>query len=125
MWFWIFMLLMCLLVPLTMAVCGRIFTENTPAFGSAFGYKTRRSTRNRNTWAFAHQYIGRLWFFSGVIMLPLSVLGMVLLALHKPIDTVGTVGGVISGIQCAVMVLTILPTEQALKRNFDDYGRRK
>lgn len=57
-------------------------------------------------------------------MLPLSVLGMVMV-LHKPVDTVGTVGGLISGIQCAVMVLTILPAEQALKRNFDDYGRRK
>lgn len=62
--------------------------------------------------------------FSGIVMLPLSVLGMVLV-LHKPVDTVGTVGGLISCIQCAVMVLTILPAEQALKRNFDDYGRRK
>ena len=59
------------------------------------------------------------------LMLPVSILSMVFLAFGRSVDTVGTVGGVIVGMQCAVMVLSIFPTERALKRNFDDYGRRK
>ena len=123
--FWIYMLVMDLLIPGTMIGCGLKFKNAPPQFGSSIGYLTRRSAINRNTWDFAHQYIGRLWLISGVVMLPVSILSMVFLAFGRSVDTVGTVGGVIVGMQCAVMVLSIFPTERALKRNFDDYGRRK
>ena len=40
-------------------------------------------------------------------------------------ETVGTVGGMITMIQMIPLVGAIIPTEIALKNNFDENGRRK
>lgn len=63
-----------------------------------FGYRTTRSIKNKNTWNFAHKYIGRLWKILALIMLPLSVIVM-FFVLGSDADTVGTVGGIIVMIQ--------------------------
>jgi len=41
------------------------------------------------------------------------------------VDTVGTVGGIIVMIQLIPMVAAIFPTERALKKNFDEFGRKR
>ena len=59
--FWIYMLLMALLIPALMILFGRLFLNNAPRnINFAFGYRTRRSMMNMETWRFAHAYIGRL-----------------------------------------------------------------
>ena len=44
---------------------------------------------------------------------------------EKGTETVGTVGGIITMIQMLPLVGAIIPTEIALKNNFDENGRRK
>ena len=48
-----------------------------------------------------------------------------LFVLGKDADTVGTVGGILTVVQLIPMLGTIIPTERALKKNFDEYGRRR
>ena len=61
--FWIFMLIMVLLIPITMIAFGRLFLNSAPHnINSTFGYRTKRSMMNEDTWKFAHSYIGKLWF---------------------------------------------------------------
>ena len=43
----------------------------------------------------------------------------------KEADTVGTIGAILVLIQMFPMIGTIIPTEKALKKNFDDYGRHR
>ena len=123
--FWIFMLIMVLLIPITMIVIGRLFLKNAPKdINYVFGYRTKRSMMNLETWKFAHEYIGKLWFICGLTLLPLSVVVMVLV-LGKEINTVGTVGGILTIVQMIPMIGTIIPTENALKNSFDKFGRRR
>ena len=123
--FWIFMLIMVLLIPITMIVIGRLFLKNAPKdINYVFGYRTKRSMMNLETWKFAHGYIGKLWFICGLTLLPLSVVVMVLV-LGKEINTVGTVGGILTIVQMIPMIGTIIPTENALKNGFDKFGRRR
>ncbi len=123
--FWIFMLAMDLLVPFTMLIFGWLFLKKPPRnVNGAYGYRTSMSTKNRETWAFAHQYCGRLWFRWGLGMLPVSVIAMCL-CLNKDMDTIGNMGGAVCMVQCVILVLTILPTERALKKQFDREGRRR
>lgn len=123
--FWIFMLIMVLLIPGTMLGFGILFTKKAPNnINFVFGYRTARSMKNKNTWNFAHKYIGRLWKILALIMLPLSVIAM-LFVLGSDVDTVGTVGGIIVMIQLIPMVAAIFPTERALKKNFDEFGRKR
>ena len=56
--------------------------------------------------------------------MPISVAIMVFV-LGKGIDTVGMVGAILTVVQMIPMVGAIIPTEYALKKNFDELGRRK
>ena len=79
---------------------------------------------NEDTWKFAHSYIGKLWFICGLILLLPSVVVM-LFVFGKEADTVGTIGAILVLIQMLTMIGTIIPTERALKKNFDDYGSHR
>ncbi len=122
--FWIFMLIVVLLIPITMIVFGRLFSKSAPKkINYTFGYRTKRSMMNDETWRFANTYIGKLWYLCGIILLPLSVVAMVFV-FGKGRDTVGTFGGILTLVQMIPLIGNIIPTEKALKRNFDEYGRK-
>lgn len=124
-WFWLFTLAMDLLIPLLMIGLGRMFWKKAPKkINSTFGYRTTMSMKNQDTWQFAHHYCGKLWYWLGLMMLPLSVVPM-LLVFDSGIDTIGWVGTVICFAQVVPMVGAIVPTEMALRRTFDKNGTRK
>lgn len=79
---------------------------------------------NEETWRFANQYFGKAWCFCGLILAPLSVIAIALVFGKGP-GTVGTIGGIITMLQMIPLVGAIIPTEIALKKNFDENGRRK
>ena len=114
--FWIFMLIMDLLLPFTMIGFGRYFMKKAPKeINSVFGYRTSMSMKNKDTWEFAHKYCGKVWYVCGMVMLPITVIFM-LLVIGKNEDCVGSIGGIICGVQLIPLIGSILPTEIALKR---------
>lgn len=123
--FWIFMVIMDLMIPVIMIVFGKVFLKNPPReINMIYGYRTGRSMKNKDTWDFAHRYFGRIWLWGGIVLLPLSIVVM-LFALGRNQDTVGTVGGVLCFVQTIPMIGAILPTEIALKKEFDAEGRKR
>lgn len=123
--FWIFMVIMDLMIPVIMIVFGKVFLKNPPReINMIYGYRTGRSMKNKDTWDFAHRYFGRIWLWGGIVLLPLSIVVM-LFALGRNQDTVGTVGGVLCFVQTIPMIGAILPTETALKKEFDAEGRKR
>ena len=40
-----------------------------------FGYRTTMSMKNRDTWEFAHQYCGKLWWILGIMIVVLKEYG--------------------------------------------------
>ena len=122
--FWLFCMVTDLLVPVSMLWIGRKFLVNPPkTINGGYGYRTARSMRNQQTWDFAHQVCGQLWVKTGKWMVLPSALAM-LVVIGQDIDVVGIVCGVVASVQCVVMLGTICPVEQALKRNFDRFGRK-
>ena len=91
---------------------------------SVFGYRTSMSMKNKDTWEFAHKYCGKVWYVCGMVMLPITVIFM-LLVIGKNEDCVGSIGGIICGVQLIPLIGSILPTEIALKKNFDKNGTRR
>lgn len=123
--FWIYMLLMDLLIPITMLCFGCYFSKGAPKeINSLFGYRTKRSMMNRDTWEFAHRHCGRIWRACGLMLLPVSLVPM-LFALGKGEEVVGTVGGVVCGVQLIVLIGSIFPTERALRKKFDRHGKSR
>jgi len=107
---------------------GRYFmkTAGLLEINKLFGYRTPMSTRNKDTWAFAHFYCGRLWWRIGLGMLPLSIVAMVILLLFRENDNVVEIlGAVVIGVQTLLLILPIIPTEIALRKVFDRQGNRR
>lgn len=125
MWFWVFMLIMDLLVPITMICFGIYFEKNVPKeISNTFGYRTAMSMVNQYTWKFAHKFIGKLWKVCGWLILPVSF-AVMLFAFGKDTETVGAIGGAVCAIQVVIMIFTVIPVEIALKKNFDRNGNRR
>lgn len=123
--FWIFMLIMDLLIPFTMIGFGKYFLKTAPKeINAVFGYRTTMSMKNKDTWLFAHKYCGKIWYKVGLIMLPISFVIM-LFVIGRTKDMIGMVGGIVCFVQMIPLVGTIIPTERALKMNFDENGNRK
>ncbi len=124
-WFWVFMLIVNLLIPVTMLGFGWSFQKRPPKqIGEVFGYRTAMSTKNKDTWAFAHRYFGRIWFVTGCVT-AIAVGVVFVLLLGKSTETVGKVGGAMALVQCALLVAPILPTEIAMRKTFDRWGNHK
>ena len=123
--FWIFMLAMNLLFPLIMIVMGRYFMKKSPKeINYIFGYRTNMSMKNKDTWDFAHNYFGKLWFRLGWLLIPISVIPM-LFVIGKGEDIIGTVGMVVMVIDLILLIAPIFPTERALKKVFDKEGNKR
>lgn len=123
--FWIFMLIMDLLIPVTMIGIGKKFSYEEPEnINSSYGYRTAMSMKSKETWKFAHKYCGKIWFVCGWILLPISGAPFLFLV-GKNEDIIGTLGGIICIVQMVVMTASILPTEIALRKHFDKNGCRR
>ncbi len=118
--FWIFMTVSNLILPVLMIVLGKVFIKKPPTqINGFYGYRTRRSMKNQAAWDFSHLYCGKLWRKMGWFMLPVSMIVMIP-AFGKSDDIVGAVGGVVVTAECMVMLVSILLTEKALAKQFDD-----
>lgn len=125
MWFWWFMFVCDLIVPIIMIIGGRMMWKHTPKnINSVVGYRTKRSMKNMDTWKFAHVYCGKSWWRIGWILLIVSI--VVQIPFYNCSDDImGTLGGFLCLIQCFILILSIIPTEMALKKNFTVDGIRK
>lgn len=113
------------LLPLIMILVGAVFVKRPPIrINSVYGYRTQMSMLNRDTWNFAHHHCGKVWLAAGVVMLVLSAAAVyvVVSLLKKDFETPGFI---IMGVQLAVMIASIIPTELALRKNFNKDGSRK
>lgn len=122
---WIFIMIMDMIIPIIMLVVSQMFIKKMPKhINSIVGYRTTMSMKNKETWKFAHEYCGKLWRVHGGIMLAISIIVM-LLVLGKGKESIAIVGGVLCSLQCIWLVVTIIPVEKALRKNFDKNGNRK
>ena len=125
MWLWWFWLICDLLIPFVMIVAGRMSWKHCPKnINSLIGYRTTRSMKSMDTWKFAKDYCGRLWWKIGWVMIIPSALIHIPLY-HSDKNTIGFAGVILVTIQCFIMIVSIYPTEKALKKHFNDDGIRR
>ena len=113
-------------VPIVFLVIGWLFTHGRyPKHpNEVYGYRTTRSMKNDETWAFAQEYGGRLWWRFGWWLLMLSSLVVVTL-LTLSVKRHEIYVGAWIAVQAVLTLATIIPVERALKNTFDEYGHRK
>ncbi|WP_295139364.1 SdpI family protein [uncultured Catenibacterium sp.] len=114
-----------LLIPVVVIVTGRIMWKHYPKnINGLVGYRTTRSMKNMDTWKFANEHCGRLWYKMGLFMLVFSVLVSVLL-LRTNDNIYSMISLIFVLLQCIILIVSIIPTELALKKMFYEDGTRK
>lgn len=125
MWFWWFILICDLLVPILMIGSGRMMWKHPPKnINGIMGYRTTRSMKNMDTWKYAHNYCGQLWWNIGWIILMPSII------VHIPFynsseSKIGILSCILCSIQCIILIIPVFLTERTLKRTFTDEGMRR
>lgn len=105
--------------PLILLVAGLIIWRFPAPYGSAVGYKTKRSYASAEAWDFAQVYWGRLMTIISAPTLALSV-GAGVVQIIKNVDENAGLAicmGVVTS-QIVPIFVSIAITENALKKNF-------
>lgn len=116
---------MTVLIPLVMLFAGWMMQKHPPKkISSWYGYRTKRSMQSQAAWDFAHQVCGGLWIKWGTVLLIGS--GLVCIAYPYVGNAYRCVIVVVAVlVQILLLVGTILPTERALQKQFDENGNPK
>ncbi len=114
-----------LLVPLIMIVAGYMMYKKPPKdINNVFGYRTSMSKKNKDTWEFAHDYCGRLWFKLGIVLFILMVI-VQMFFVHSSDNVIGNMTLIVVAVQLVVLLGSIMLVEKALKGTFDENGVRR
>lgn len=122
--FWTLMLIAAILCPILMIGAGLFFRNTAPKkINYFFGYRTERSMKNKDTWVFAHKYIGNLWLILGLTLIVPSAVPM-FFVIGKSEELIGVISLIICVVGLVALIASIILTEKALKKTFDKDGNR-
>lgn len=123
--FFISMFICNMLIPLIMIIGGYFMYKKTPKeINGVIGYRTKMSKMNKDTWMFAHNYCGRLWLKLGIALVIPTVIVQIPFV-HSNDNVIGNMTLIVEMIQLVVLLCSIIPVEQALKKAFDENGVRR
>lgn len=123
--FFIAMFVCNLLMPFIMLIGGYCMYKSPPKkINGLVGYRTTMSMKNKDTWAFAHDYCGRLWIKLGLILLIPTIIVQIPF-IHSGENTIGILTLIVEAVQLVALIGSITLVEKALKRTFDENGARR
>lgn len=98
--------------------------EPPKTINAMYGYRTKMSSLNQNTWRFSQEYAGRLWVRWGIRMMPVSILLLMFCAAAGE-KAAAIAGSVLCIVQIVIMLSSIAVVERMLKKVFDKQGNLK
>ena len=122
---WYKMLGVNLLIALLMLISGKLFSARAPGkINTLFGYRTTMSMKNRDTWEFAHKFMGKqLWSWGwGCVAVVVAAMSLLRGRSEGLVQKVG-IGLCIAMV--AVYIVLAVRTENALKEVFHEDGSRR
>ncbi len=117
------MYLLLLAVPVCAVVLGFMCWRCPPKGPTwAYGYRSRRARASTESWLFAQNLAGQIWYFLGLVMLVGSFAVMTKLDMEQ-IEGAFYKASVVVIVQLVLVCLCQLPTEYLLLQRFDRFGR--
>lgn len=108
-----------LITPLALLIIGLFWKLHPPKLkGSSFAYRTALSSRNEETWRFAHRHISNLWIRLGILLTVVSAILMVVLKEDYTVFFLWIIGG-----QMVFLCISAFLVENLLKAAFDQDGK--
>ncbi len=121
----VYSIVMTAFIPLIILFAGWMMQKHPPKnISSWHGYRTKRSMQSQEAWDFAQRYCGRLWIRLGLLL----EIGFGLICIiYGFVSEENWYLVMLSAelIQVLLLLGTILPTERALQKRFDENGNPK
>ena len=113
------------LIPVLCFIFGILLYKHEPKkINGCYGYRTCRSMKNEDTWKFANNLLGRLWFRGGAVLIVISAAAVLIVNAYWP-DTLAAVSGLAVIMDLVFMVASIIGVESAFKKRFSNDGSRR
>ena len=113
------------LIPVLCFIFGISLYKHEPKkINGCYGYRTGRSMKNEDTWKFANNLLGRLWFRGGAVLIVISAAAVLIVNAYWP-DTLAAVSGLAVIMDLVFIVASIIGVESALKKRFSNDGSRR
>lgn len=123
--YWIFSLVANTILPIIITISGIVLIKRVPnKINGGAGYRTAMSMKNHDTWVFANHYFGKVCAIVGPIMFILA-LAATIFVYGKDDKVISDLILAVVTIEALVLIASTIPTEKALRKNFDKDGRRK
>ena len=121
---WAICFICSLFTPLVIVFAGWVMRTNCIKRNNFCGYRTKMAMKNDDTWKFANEICGKIWWKTGWILFFLTIL--IFLIIIKAGNNASTfVTTILMTIECLIIVFTIIFVEKSLKKTFDKDGNRK
>ena len=113
-----------LLIPVLILILGIIFRNASTKINYIYGYRTVMSMKNQETWEFANKYYGLICIRMGIMF---TILGLILslITMNFSENVQGITMIIWLTVETIAIIITIIPVEKALKKNFDEKGNRR
>lgn len=119
-----FLFLTDLLIPAIMILAGYFMHKHPPKnINWVVGYRTARSMRNMDTWIFANRKMGEIWKKAGIIVLIASIFVQIPF-FFLSVDAFSIMSVAVLFAQLAILLISIVPVERALKKEFSDAEKK-
>ncbi|MCL2568493.1 MAG: SdpI family protein [Oscillospiraceae bacterium] len=107
------------LILIVFGICALAVIPRKPNW--IMGYRTPLACKNQDTWVFAHKHFGKQMIMFGFVYVLLSIERVLL------VDNGASSGmiGVVIAAQVLAVLLALIPTEIALRKEFDQNGNRR
>lgn len=104
-------------LPVMMTVLGYVFLKYPPKKINCFyGYRTARSMRNVETWAYAHRMCGKIWIKAGPLLFVLILFSKTFLKISEELLSL-----IHMGVLIFILFSTIFLVESRMKRKFSEF----
>jgi len=113
-WMQYFYYITDLSLPVMMTIIGYVFLKYPPKeINSLYGYRTARSMRNVETWAYAHRMCGKIWIKAGPLLFVLVFFSKTFLKINEELLSL-----IHMGVLIFALLSTIFLVENMMKRKF-------
>jgi len=112
---------MTIFMSLLMFGFGRILMQMPPdKMNYIYGYRSKMSMKNQDTWNFAQKYAGKVWVYSSLINVVISAM---IVLIFKSTDISETVTIIFLNVIQPLILLLVFPlTEIKLRKTFNKDG---
>lgn len=121
---WAVCFICSLITPLVIIFAGWIMRKSCIKRNNFCGYRTKMAMKNDDTWKFANEICGKLWWRIGWMLFFSTIL--IFLIIIKFSDSTSTFITIfLMTVECLMIVISIILVEKAMKKTFDKDGNRK